>query len=140
MNRSGPRSPYASLVLIVGPDESFGILLKHFLERLGYCAKVIGDARCALRLLGVLGAQLVITTLEGTEPDGMELLVGLAAERNRPKLLVCSEHPSASTTMIGASGIKEDGRVLPRPSRLDAIATAVQDLLAATDGEAELAM
>jgi DNA-binding NtrC family response regulator len=138
MDGTAPRSPHASLVLIVDPEQSFGVLLQHFLERLGYRTRLLADARCASRLAVEPGAHLLVTTLEGVEPDGMELLVALAAEKQRPKLIVCTEHPNASAAMLAASGVIEDARVLPRPCRFDAIASAIQTLLR-TGGGSELA-
>jgi DNA-binding NtrC family response regulator len=133
MNRASPDRPRphrnSPVVVIVDPDESFGTLLQHFLERLGYSAFRLPEARYALRLLRELKADLLITSLDGDEIDGMELLVGLSAEQERPPVLLCSRHPSASPAMAAATDLLGVRLVLPRPCRFDVIASAVQRLL-----------
>jgi DNA-binding response OmpR family regulator len=131
MNRPSPTRPHrnAPLVVIVDPDDSFGTLLQHFLERLGYSAFLLSDARYALRLLRELKADLLITSLDGDEIDGMELLVGLGAEQERPPVLLCTRHPSASPAVTAATSLLGVSQVLPRPCRFDVIASAVQGLL-----------
>jgi CheY-like chemotaxis protein len=122
-------APKKPLVMIVDPDDAFGTLLQHFLERLGYSAFRLSDSRYALRLLRELPADLLITSLDGDEVDGMELLVGLSAEQNRPPVLLCTRHPSASPAVSAATDRLGVRMVLPRPCRFDLIASAVQRLL-----------
>jgi DNA-binding response OmpR family regulator len=133
MNRASPDRPRphrnSPVVVIVDPDESFGTLLQHFLERLGYSALRLPEARYALRLLRELKPDLLITTLDGDEIDGVELLVGLSAEQSRPPVLLCTRHPSGSPAMAAATDRLGVRLVLPRPCRFDVIASAVQRLL-----------
>src|SRR5215207_4498797 len=91
-----PRKPGAPIVVIVDADESFGVLLQHFLERRGYNALRLLDARYALRLMRELDADLLITTLDTDEFDNVELLVGLASEPTRPPVLLCSRQAITS--------------------------------------------
>jgi DNA-binding NtrC family response regulator len=117
------------LVVIVDPDESFGILLQHFLEKLGYSTFCFSDARYALRLLRELHVDLLITSLDSNEIDGMELLVGLASEPRRTPVLLCTRHPSSGAAMIAATHALGVSQVLPRPCRFETIAGAVRGLI-----------
>jgi DNA-binding response OmpR family regulator len=127
---SKPRSSSApSRVVIVDSDESFGVLLQHYLERLGHSVFRLTDPRYALRLLRELNADLLITTLDGEETDGAELLVGLAAEPKRTPVLLCTRHPSSSPAVMAATRALGVSQVLPRPCRFDVISTAVTALL-----------
>ncbi len=127
---SKPRSSSVpSRVVIVDSDESFGVLLQHYLERLGHSVFRLTDSRYALRLLRELNADLLITTLDGEETDGVELLVGLAAEPRRTPVLLCTRHPSSSPAVMAATRALGVSQVLPRPCRFDVISAAVQALL-----------
>jgi DNA-binding response OmpR family regulator len=126
-----PRAPGAPIVVIVDADESFGVLLQHFLERRGYNALRLLDARYALRLMRDLKADLLITTLDTDEIDNVELLVGLASEPVRPPVLLCSRQATSSRAINAAALALGVSKVLPRPCRFEVIASAVESLLAA---------
>jgi DNA-binding NtrC family response regulator len=129
---SVPPTPNATkpVVLIVDSDESFGTLLQHFLERLGYRALRLPEPRYALRLLRELEVDLLITTLDGEQGEGLELLIGLGSERERPPVLLCTRHPGSSPAMAAATSALGVSEVLPRPCRFDVIADAVERLVA----------
>lgn len=128
-SRRAPATRVAPLVMIVDRDESFGTLLQHFLERLGYNAFRLPEARYALRLLREVKTDLLITSVDGDEIDGVELLVGLSAEPVSPPVLLCTRHPSSSPSVSAAARALGVRMVLPRPCRFDVIAGAVQRVL-----------
>lgn len=128
MDRKDLEQP-APVVVIVDADESFGILLQHFLEQKGYRVLQLMDARYALRLMRDLGADLLITTLDCNEVDNVELLVGLSAEARRPPVLLCSRQGMSSPVINAAAQALGVSQVLSRPCRFEVIARAVENLL-----------
>jgi DNA-binding response OmpR family regulator len=132
MNRTDlgpPRAPQRPLVVIVDPDESFGMLLQLYLEYMGYRAIRLADARYALRLMRGLEVGLLITTLDGDEIEGLELLVGLAVETTPPPVLLCTRHLGSRAAIAAATRALGVSQVLPRPCHFDVIAAAVWGLL-----------
>ena len=125
--------------MIVDSDDSFGTLLQHYLERLGYNAFRLTEARYALRLLRELQVDLLITSLDGDEIGSMELLVGLSAEQERPPVLLCTRHAETSPAVAAATRLLGVSQVLPRPCRFDVIASAVQRLLGQPGSARQLA-
>jgi DNA-binding response OmpR family regulator len=124
-----PRAPQRSLVVIVDPDESFGMLLQLYLEYMGYRVIRLTDARYALRLMRDLKVGLLITTLDGDEIEGLELLVGLAVEATPPPVLLFTRHVGSTPAMAAATRALGVSQVLSRPCHFDVIASAVWGLL-----------
>ena len=118
-----------SRVMIVDSDERFALLLESYLERLGHHIFRVADPRYALRMLRELSADLVITSLDGDETDGVELLVGLAAEPRRTPVLLCTRNAGSGAAVVSATRALGVSQVLPRPCRFDVISAAVQTLL-----------
>lgn len=130
----GDRPVVVGTAVIVEPGEGFGLLLAHYLERRGWTAIVAKDGRQAVHLVNSRRPDLLVLDLEGSGFDGLDLLDALSPLQNRPAILACTRCAGGSTepTVLRVLGVDA---IVPRPCRLDALATAAEEAVATRQGD-----
>ena len=124
-----PSAPSTARVLICDPDIRFGLLLKEFLEGLGWSAEWVSDGRQALARWEALLPDLVVTELQGEDLDGFEFLDAMTRIAHPPPVVVCTRLKGVQGWDQGVQRSLGVRRVLARPVRFPALATMLEDVM-----------
>ena len=117
-------------VLVVDPDQQFGLLLKGYLERQGWATEWVEDGRQALSRCLKDPPRLVVAELQGGALDGFELLDELRRLAPDLPVVVCTRGAgvqSWSDEIFRELGVRA---VLVRPVRFYRVGEVVGRLLA----------
>jgi CheY-like chemotaxis protein len=120
-------------ILVVDDDATLRSVLKTFLERCGYVVHCAKDGRDALKMLGIMRTQLVITDLFMPECDGLELILHL--RKNAPGLeILAISGDGMSDLDVFMGAVRQLGVrfTLKKPFSLTELASLVKQALGGT--------
>jgi CheY-like chemotaxis protein len=120
-------------ILVVDDDATLRSALKTFLERCGYVVHCAKDGRDALKMLGIMRTQLVITDLFMPECDGLELILHL--RKNAPGLeILAISGDGMSDLDVFMGAVRQLGVrfTLKKPFSLTELASLVKQALGGT--------
>lgn len=116
-----------SPILVVEDEEAMRLLLREFLEILGYSVRVAGDGRDALRVAQEDPIALAFLDLNLPDMNGLELMQQLRANGATFPFVVLSANLKESFSgEVRPLGVRE---VLEKPVDLNVLETLVRDIL-----------
>lgn len=77
-------------ILVVEDDEPTGRLVSRILQRAGHAVDLATDGRAALDLLAESTFDLIVTDIFMPVADGMELVLSLTRQPDRPRIIAMS--------------------------------------------------
>lgn len=127
--------PSGRRVLLVDPDEHFGLLFRSYLESAGWTASWVPDGRQALASWSELQPDLVVTDLQGDPLDGFEFVERLRRLTSGLPIVLCTRLAGVqnwSDEVFAALGIQA---VLVRPVRFQQAAWMLEQILSGSSPE-----
>lgn len=127
--RTGSRPRGAHSVLLVEPDGSFARLLRAFLQECGMSVECVQSGRQALSFLKRTRPSIVVTSLEGSDIDGLEFLEIIRFWPDRPVVILCTTDTYAgkwSPEILRQMGVNE---VIVRPTHLTSIFATIESVI-----------
>ena len=118
-----------SRILVIDDDESYRILLRHYLEKSGYDVIDAADGANALRIVRVEQLQLLILDIVMPDMEGLETIQELRRQGNKTKILAVSGAGQAQgylkmAKLFGADATAD--KCTPMPELLGTVATLIE--------------
>lgn len=120
-------------ILVVEDDEPTGRLVSRILQRAGHAVDLATDGRAALDLLAASTFDLIVTDIFMPVADGMELVLSLTRQPDRPRIIAMSggSLPARSWSPLGAAKAFGADAVLNKPFLDTELLAAVNDQIGA---------
>ncbi len=120
-------------ILLIDDDDSFRTILGLALEQSGHTVLEAHDGEEGLKLFPHAKADLVITDLVMPGKEGFEVLMALRKKQPPVKIIVVSGGlRDGATDFLQMARFLGAGRALAKPFALEALLTAITELLAGT--------
>lgn len=120
-----------SQILLIDDDAQIVTMLKKFLELEGHCVVTAPNGTHGLELLANMRFDIVVTDIIMPEKDGLEVLLSILKDQNRPKIIAMSGGSNSldGEHLLGMAKMLKADAVLSKPLNLVVLGEKIREVL-----------